>query len=164
MSKKIKQNSIIEPSEQEIKLYQDIVKDLDEVQIDNYANEYFDLVQKEEIKVSYAKFVIDKVIRPIAVGDTITMQDTNGNNKFLVCLVRKEIEGTDYLIFAMVDNETETIIPEMVYLFHVEGRDEVGMEIIDIVASGPEGERILNIIEGDADVEMVEVQTKKEEE
>lgn len=162
MSKK-QQSAMIEPTEGELSLYQNLIQDISEHDMDFYANQYFELVQAEKINISFPKFIIDKIIRPIEVGDTITIKDSAGNNSFLICLIRKEIEGKDYLIFGKVDNETETVIPEDVYLFHVEGRDEAGIEIIDIVESSPEAERILDIIEGDEDVELIETNIQKEE-
>lgn len=156
MARKNKETtSIIEPSKAELNLYNNLVGDLQEEQLDEFANEYFDLVQKEQCKVSFPKFVIDKVIRPVKPGDTISYVDENNKIKYLYNLIRKDIEEKTYLLFAMVDDETETINADQVFLFFVDGCDENGIEIIDLMPAGEEGERILDIMEADADVEMV---------
>ena len=161
--------SIIEPSDAELALYNQIIKDLTEEQLDEFANDYFDLVQQEKTKSSFPKFVIDKMIRPVKPGDTISFVDENNTVQYLFCLVRKDIEIKTYLLFALVDSDSETIRTDQVYLFHVDGIDEDGIEIIDIMSNSEESERILNILESDEDVELVtptypeESQTNKEE-
>lgn len=155
--------SIIEPSQAELALYNDLLKDLQEEQLDEFANEYFELVQKEQCKVSFPRYVIDKIVRPVKPGDTISYVDENNVIKYLYCLIRKDIEEKTYLLFAMVDNETESINSEQVYLFFVDGVDEDGIEIIDLMPAGEEGERILDIMEADIDVELVETAIPEEE-
>lgn len=148
--------SIIEPTEAELALYHKIIGDLNEEQLDEFATQYFEAVQSESTKSSFPKFVIDKVIRPVKPGDTIQFVDENNVVIYLFCIVRKKIEETTYLLFSMVDNETETLMTDKVYLFYVDGYDENGIEEIDVFPSGEEGERILDIIEEDANVQLVE--------
>lgn len=158
------QNTIIDPTEQELKVYQDLVNELDEMQMDNLANAYYEYINtnKDEKKCSFAKFVIDKLIRPVQEGDTINYVDDKGQLEHLFCLVRKTIEDKDYLIFAMVDKETEELRTEQVFLFYVEGKDELGMEIIDVFEKGEEAERILDLIEASEDVEVTGTEVNKD--
>jgi hypothetical protein len=164
MSKKKKQSSIIEPTEAELKLYRQVEQSLNDYQIDEFTKEYFTLVQQEKMHVSFPKFIIDKVIRPIKPGDTIEYVDENNKVNYLYATVRKDIEDTSYIIFVKVDAETETLDTDYVYLFFVEGFDDNGIEIIDIMPSGEETEKILDIIEGDADVELADEQLAQEKE
>lgn len=165
MTKKNKETtSIIEPTGAELALYNQLIKDLQEEQLDEFANEYFDLVQKEECKCSFPKYIIDKLIRPVKPGDTISFIDENNTINYLFCLVRKDIEEKTYLLFALVDNETEALMTDQVYLFHVDGYDENGIEEIDLVPASEEAERILDIMEADEDVSMVEGDIQEEEE
>jgi hypothetical protein len=150
-----KTTSIIEPSQAELNLYNQLIKDLQEQQLEEYANEYFDLVQKEELKCSFPKFIIDKMIRPVKPGDTISYVDENNTIQYLFNLVRKDIEDKTYLLFALVDSETESLKTDQVYLFFVAGYDENGIEEIDLFPAGEEAERILDLIEGDENVKMV---------
>jgi hypothetical protein len=147
--------SIIEPTEAELSLYNQLLKDLTEEQLDEFANEYFDLVQKEECNCSFPKFVIDKLIRPVKPGDTISFIDENNEIQYLFCSIRQDIETKTYLLFSLVDKENDSIIPEQTYLFFVNGYDENGIEEIDIMMAGDEAERILNIIEASDDIEMI---------
>jgi hypothetical protein len=158
-----KTTSIIEPSQAELNLYNQLIKDLQETQLDEFANEYFDLVQKEEINCSFPKFIIDKLIRPVKPGDTISYVDENNTIQYLFCLVRKDIEDKTYLLFAMVDSETESLKTDQVYLFFVDGYDENNIEIIDLFPAGEEAERILDLIEGDENVAVVEGDIQEEE-
>jgi hypothetical protein len=163
MTKKNKiTTSIIEPTQAELNLYNQLIKDLTEEQLDENANEYFDLVQSEQIKCSFPKYVINKYIRPVKPGDTISFMDEKNTSHFLYCLLRKDIENKTYLLFSMVDVESESLNTDQVYLFYVDGYDENGIEIIDIVPSGAEGERILDIMEGDKNVQMVEGDIQEE--
>lgn len=156
--------SIITPSQAELNLYNQIVKDLQEEQLDEFANEYYDLVQKEECKCSFPKFIIDKMIRPVRPGDTISYIDENNEVQYLFCAIRKDIEDKTYLLFSLVDKKTESIIPAETYLFFVCGYDENGIEEIDIHPANEEAERILNIIEDDGHVKLVEADIQEEEE
>lgn len=158
--KKINQNSIIEPTEDEIKLFKSLVKDMTEAQLDYYSNEYFNLIKNEKSKISFAKFVIDKIVRAIQPGDTIAYNDSEDNNHYLFCLIRENIENTDYLLFAKVDEETQQLIAEEQYLFYVYGLDENNFEIIDIV-SKDKANRILDIMEELPDVKTIETKNKK---
>jgi hypothetical protein len=153
--------SIIEPTEAELSLYQQVIVDLTEEQLDEFANEYFEQVQAEKTKSSFPRFVVDKIIRPVKPGDTIQFMDEDNNVNFLFCLIRKEIEGKTYLLFSMVNNETETLMPDQVYLFFVDGYDENGIEMLDIFPAGEEGERILDIMEGEENVQMAEMAVKE---
>jgi hypothetical protein len=164
MANKKKQNSIIEPTDAELKLYNQVTQGLDDYQLEEYSKEYFGLVQQEKMNVSFPKFIIDKLIRPIKEGDTIEFVDENNQQNFLYALIRKDIEDTTYLIFSKVDNETETLLTDEVYLFYVDGHDENGIEIIDVMPQGEKAEKILDIIEGDNDVEMVNEQMVQETE
>jgi hypothetical protein len=156
MTRKPKETtSIVEPTQAELNLYNQLIKDLQEDQLDEYANEYFDLVQKEESNISFPRYVIDKLVRPVKPGDTISYMDEKNTIQYLFCLVRKDIEDKTYLLFAMVDSETEALKPEHVYLFFVDGVDENGIEIIDLFPAGEEAERILDLLEEDESVEMV---------
>lgn len=148
--------SIVEPSQAELALYNQIIADLQEEQIDEFANEYFDLVQAEKIKCSFPKYVIDKVVRPVKPGDTISFVDENNTMQYLFCLVRKDIEDKTYLLFSLVDAETESLRTDQVYLFFVDGLDENGIEVIDIVPASEDAEKILDILEASEDVELVE--------
>lgn len=145
---KLNQSSIIEPTAEELVLYKSFVNELDDEQLDELSNEYFELVSKEEIKISFPKFLIDKFIRPIQKGDTITMDTEEGSKVIFFCIMRQEFEGKDYLLFCKVDEESETLYHDKVYLFFVDGVDEVGTEIIDIVPYGEESQRILTVLEG----------------
>jgi hypothetical protein len=156
--------SIIEPTQAELALYNQIITDLQEEQIDEFANEYFDLVQAEKIKCSFPKYVIDKVVRPVKPGDTISYSDENNNIQYLFCLVRKDIEDKTYLLFSLVDSETETLRTDQVYLFFVDGLDENGIEVIDIMPATEDAEKILDIMEASDDVEMVEGDIQEETE
>lgn len=163
MARKKKQvTSIIEPTESELKLYNQVIGDLTEEQIDEYATEYFEEVAAEKANVSFPKFVIDKIIRPVKPGDTISFVDENNEVQFLFCLVRKDIETKTYLLFALVDKATEELLTDQVYLFFVDGYDENGIEEIDIMPAGEEAERILDLIEGDENVVMVEKPIQEE--
>jgi hypothetical protein len=155
--------SIIEPTQAELSLYNEVIKDLNEEQLDEFANEYFDLVQSEKIKTSFPKYVIDKMIRPVKPGDTISYIDENNATRYLFCLVRKDIETTTYLLFALVDNETESLLTDEVYLFCVCGYDENGIEEIDIMSQSEETEKILDMLEGDNDIELVDGSIQEEE-
>lgn len=156
------QSSIIEPTEAELNLYNQLIKDLTEEQLDEFANEYYDLVQQEQIKVSFPRHIINKLIRPVKPGDTISFIDENNSVQYLFCLVRKDIEIKTYLLFALVDSETETLLTDQVYLFFVDGYDENGIEVIDIFPAGEEAEKILDLIEGDNGVQMVEGDIQEE--
>lgn len=149
------QSSIIEPTEAELALYKTFSEELTEEQLDAFSDEYYDLVQNEEINVSFVKFIIDKVIRPIKEADVIQFETSDMGTVFLFCLLRKNIEGKDYLLFAKVDEEKEELDQSGdVFLFYVDGVDETGMEIIDIMANGEETEAILNIMEESIHVEF----------
>lgn len=154
--KKKEATSIIEPTEAELKLYNQIIGDLTEEQLDEFATEYFEEVAAERVNMSFPKFVITKIIRPVKPGDTISFVDEHNDTQFLFCIIRKEIEGKIYLLFAMVNKEDETILTDQVYLFNVDGYDENGIEEIDLVPASEDAERILDLIEGDVDVTMVE--------
>lgn len=165
MARKNKEiTSIIEPSKAELALYNQIIKELNEEQLDEFANNYFEEVQQEKIKISFPKYVIDKVIRPVKPGDTISFIDENNIIQYLFCIIRKDIEAKTYLLFTLVDAETETLKPEETYLFFVDGFDENGIEIIDIHPIGVEAERILDLIEEDKDVELVGESIQEEKE
>jgi hypothetical protein len=146
------QNSIIIPTEEELVIYKQFVNDIPDSQIDEYANEYYDLVSSGVTKVSFPRFMIDKIIRPIKEGDTINFETEDKQTIFMFCIVRKNIEGKDYLLFCKVDTETETLYHEEVYLFFVDGKDNIGTEILDIVPSGEEANKILALMEVDLDV------------
>jgi hypothetical protein len=155
--------SIIQPTEAELNLYNQLIKDLTEEQLDEFANEFYDAVQKEEINISFPRFIIDKLIRPVKPGDTISFADENNSIQYLFCLVRKDIETKTYLLFSLVDKETESLRTDQVYLFAVMGYDENGIEEIDIVPASEEAERILDLIEGDSNVQMVSGDIQEEE-
>lgn len=163
-NKKIKQNSIIEPTEEEIKLFQELIQDMPDKQMDSYSNEYFDKVKNEEINISFARFVIDKLVRPIQPGDTISYEDDKNEVHHLFCLIRKEIEGTSYLLFSKVDGETEELITEYTYLFYVHEIDEKGFEVIDLMPNGEETERVLDLMEEDVNVEFIDSENTPKEE
>lgn len=146
---KFNQNSIIEPSEEELAVYNQFVNDITNEQMDVFANKYFELVQAEKINVSFPKYLIDQIIRPISEGDTIAFEDTEGTKHMLFCILRKEIEGKTYLAFCKVEEETETLIHDTTYLFFVDGTDNIGMEMIDIIPAGEESQRILELMEAD---------------
>jgi|SRR5690554_4588049 len=150
MSKK-EVNSIIEPTDEELKVYNKLIKDIDEKQLDVFVNEYFELVKNEEINISFPRFMINKLIRPISEGDTISIVTEENEIVYLFCLIRKEIEGKIYLLFAKVA-EDETLYHDEVYLFYVCDVDNIGTEVIDIIPVGEESERILSIIEGELNV------------
>jgi hypothetical protein len=165
MTKKAKnQSSLVEPTESELKIFNDLTQGFDDTQMDELSNEYYDLVEKEKTKVSFPRFIIDKYIRSIKPGDTIQYIDENNVTQFLFCLVRHHVEGKDYMLFSLVDKETETLLPEQVYLFFADGYDENGIEYIDIMSDNEEAERICQIIEEEADVKVVEQDIPEEEE
>jgi hypothetical protein len=151
---KLNQNSIIEPSAAELAMYKTFVNELDDEQLDELSNEYFELVSKEEIKVSFPKFLIDKFIRPIQKGDTITMDIEEGDKVIFFCIMRRDFEEKTYLLFCKVDTESETLYHDKVYLFFVDGEDENGTEVIDIVPHGEESQRILLVLEGYLDEDI----------
>jgi hypothetical protein len=157
---KQEQNSITEPSEEELVIYRQLVSDITEEQMDELANEYFELVS-EGTSMSFPRFLIDKFVRPIEPGDTINFQTEEREVKFLFCLVREEIDEVCYLLFAEADAESEALNTENVYLFNVCGKDEINMEIIDIMPAGEETERILDLLEAKTDVSMAAVESAK---
>lgn len=161
---KQEQNSMKEPTEEELAVYNNFVGDIDDNQMDMFANEYYDLVAKEEIDCSFPKFLIDKIVRPVSAGDTLTIQDENSDNHLLFCIKRMEINEVDYLAFCRVDEETETLIHDTTYLFYVSGKDNIGMEEIDLVPAGDKAQEILNIMEEDLNVPEVKESSTKEEE
>lgn len=152
---KLNQNSIIEPSAEELKIYKTFISQLDDEQLDELSNEYFELVSNEELNVSFPRFLIDKFIRPIQKGDTINIATEEDENVIFFCIMRQDFEEKTYLLFCKVDAESETLYHDKVYLFFVDGVDEVGTEIIDLVPYGKESQRILTILEGylDEDIE-----------
>lgn len=155
MSKK-NQSSIIEPTEKELEVFQKLIKNLKEEQLDEFANEYFELVREEKIKISFQKFVIDKMVRPIQEGDTVDFKLNNNEVILMFCLYRKEINNKNYLLFAKVDKETETLFHEDIYLFYVDGVDELGTEILDIIPNNEESKKILKIIEDDLNAKEID--------
>lgn len=146
------QHSIIEPTADELVIYKQLTQDIPDYQMDELANEYFEEVSGNNLNISFPRFIINKMVRPIKEGDTISFKTAEGIDTFLFCLIRKEIEDRFYLLFAEADGETEDLKTEVTYLFYVDGVDEIGTEIIDIMPSGEETERILDIMEEDADV------------
>lgn len=158
-------NSVVEPSEEELVIYRQFVGDIPEDQMDELANNYFTEVA-EGLSISFPKYLINKFIRPIQAGDTINFQTEERNEIYLFCLVREEVEGVTYLLFGEADAESENLNTDKVYLFYVCGSDSIGMEEIDIMAAGPETERILDLLEAKnaESSEKVEEQTTKEKE
>lgn len=148
--------NVIKPTEKELAMYQTLVAEADEHQMDFLANEYFSYItSNDNKKISFARFVIDKLIHPIRETDTISYIDDKGSQHYLYCLVRRTIEGNDYLIFAKVIEESETINEKEVYLFKVVGRDEIGIEEIDICEKSEDSARILMLMD-ELDEEEVE--------
>jgi hypothetical protein len=145
------QGSIVEPTEEELVIYKQLTQHITDEQMDELVTDYFIKVSEESLDVSFPRFLITKMVRPIQPADTITVQVEGGENTNLFCLLRKTIEGKDYLLFAFANAETEELDTTTVYLFFVDGIDEIGTEIIDILPSGPEAERILDIMEADVD-------------
>jgi hypothetical protein len=149
------QNSIVQPSEAELTVYKQLIVDIPENQLDELANEYFEEVSKNELAISFPRFVIDKMVRPIQPGDTISFQTAEDATVYLFCLVRKEVEGVSYLLFAQANGETEELNTEVTYLFFVDGKDDIGTEIIDIVPAGELSEKVLDAMEADQDVQIL---------
>jgi hypothetical protein len=156
---KQEQHSIIEPSEEELVVYKQLVTDLPDDQMDDLANEYFEKVNNEDIGISFPRYLIDKFVRPVQPGDTIHFQTEDRKNKVLFCLVREIVEEVTYLIFAEADPETENLNTEFIYLFHVCGLDNIGTEMIDILPNSPEADKILDILEAKTDVKVAEVES-----
>lgn len=153
-------NSIIEPTEEELIAYKQVIADISEEQMDELASQYFEEVN-EGLNISFPKYLIDKFIRPIQPGDTINIQTEERKTVFLFCLVREEIEGVTYLIFAEANGETEELNAETIYLFYICGLDDIGMEIIDIMPAGEETEKILDLLEAKSDVELANRENSK---
>lgn len=149
---KFNQSSIIEPTDVELKTYKSFIKDLNDEQMDELSNEYFTLVSEEKINISFPKFLIDKFIRPIEKGDTIFMDVEDDSKIILFCIMRQELEGKTYLVFCKVDEDSETLYHDEVYLFFVDGYDEVGTEIIDVIY-GEESAEIIASLEVFLDAE-----------
>lgn len=164
MSNKSKKQSVVqEPTESELKLYKEVTADFSEEQMDELSQDYFGLVEQEKTNVSFPRFIIDKFIRKIQPGDTIEFFDETNTIKHLFCLNRDCIEGKDYLLFALVESETETLITDSIYLFEVCEYDENGIEIIDIMGNNEETNRILDLMEVNSDGELAEETIPEEE-
>lgn len=153
---KHQQSSIIEPTKEELAMYEQFVKDISDEQMDDLSNEYFDLVQKKQIDVSFPRFLIDKIIRPISPGDTIKIYDENNKEIPLFCLLREEIDGEKYILMCMVDEDTETLIHDNVYIFTVVGTDNIGTEVIDLMPAGELADKVLQIMEDKVNAQLDE--------
>lgn len=143
---KSNQNSLIEPTQKELEMFKNISDQIDETTMDNLANEYFDLVTKDEIKISFPRFILDKYVRSIKEGDTIEFRTEDKQLIYLFCILRKTINETDYLLFAKAD-DNGSLNTEETYLFFVYEIDSDGIEILDIIPSGEEADVIINKLE-----------------
>lgn len=144
---KSNQNSIIEPTPEELVIYQDLIQGIPDFQMDDLAQEYYEEVSQKGLNISFPRYLINKMVRPIKPADTITVEVEGGKNVNLFCLVRETINEVDYLLFAEADPDTEELKTEVTYLFYVVGKDEVGTETIDILPNCQETEEILDILE-----------------